>query len=79
MSMAHCANCHQTYGSVKSFYRHRTGGQCITDPTTLGLFWRPDRNAWSEAYSTRPHHTTVTMTGPAIDALATTPDPTHGT
>jgi len=41
---AHCATCHQTFGAVSSFDRHRRGGQCI-DPETLGM-WRDPRGMW---------------------------------
>lgn len=48
--MAHCANCHETFGSVNSFDRHRTFGQC-TPPEDLGLYFNPTRRCWSESYS----------------------------
>lgn len=50
---AHCATCHTTFGSVNSFTRHRTGGECA-HPRTLGLFWSPFRHCWSETYRNPP-------------------------
>lgn len=33
---AHCASCHETFGGVSGFEKHRRNLQCI-DPATLGL------------------------------------------
>lgn len=45
---AHCAaDCHETFGSVSGFDRHRRGGECL-DPATLAMhrdrngIWRMD-------------------------------------
>lgn len=49
--MCHCAaTCHQTFGGIRSFDRHRNGGVC-GDPVALGLRWNAPRRCWSEPYS----------------------------
>jgi hypothetical protein len=35
-SAAHCTVCHQTFGTVGNFDRHRKGGWCLA-PETLGM------------------------------------------
>lgn len=54
--MAHCTTCHQTFGSVSSFDRHRsrideTNVHCVP-PEDIGLFWVELRRAWCESWST---------------------------
>lgn len=42
---AHCAgDCHNTFGTVSAFDRHRRDGQCL-DPATLRMH-RDDRGIW---------------------------------
>lgn len=64
--MAHCSVCHETFGSVASFDRHRrkpaddairdghpvrrTPAGC-TFPPDLGLYRNPTRSCWSETYN----------------------------
>lgn len=44
-SNAHCAGeCHNTFGTVSAFDRHRRDGQCL-DPATLRMH-RDDRGVW---------------------------------
>lgn len=50
LAMCHCATCHQTFGGIRSFDRHRTGGVCH-EPTSLGFYYNESRRCWSEPYS----------------------------
>lgn len=42
--------CHHTFGSVKSFDRHRGHGGCAPPPL-IGLTWNTKRGVWSEAFT----------------------------
>lgn len=44
-SQAHCSVCHETFGSVRGFDRHRRGGQCL-DPNTMPGIHRTDAGIW---------------------------------
>ena len=44
-AQAHCSVCHETFGSVSGFDRHRRGGQCL-DPTTIPGIHRNERGIW---------------------------------
>jgi hypothetical protein len=44
-SQAHCSVCHETFGSVRGFDRHRRGGQCL-DPTEITGIHRTDTGIW---------------------------------
>jgi hypothetical protein len=44
-SQAHCATCHETFGSVRGFDRHRRGGQCL-DPATMPGIHRNPAGVW---------------------------------
>jgi hypothetical protein len=44
-SQAHCSVCHETFGSVSGFDRHRRGGQCL-DPTEITGIHRTDTGIW---------------------------------
>lgn len=50
VTAAHCANCHQTFGGVRSFDRHRKAGTCHP-PETVGLHWNPERSRWVQPYT----------------------------
>ncbi len=52
LSKAHCATCHETFGSVRSFDRHRTNGHCA-EPATLGLTLNGKRGVFAGLSSTR--------------------------
>jgi len=40
-SQAHCSVCHETFGSVSGFDRHRRGGQCLDPNTIPGIHLNP--------------------------------------
>lgn len=44
-SGAHCTVCHETFGSVRGFDRHRSNGTCL-DPAGIGME-RLDRGGWT--------------------------------
>ena len=44
-SQAHCAVCHETFGSVSGFDRHRRGGECV-DPATIKGIHRTPAGVW---------------------------------
>lgn len=46
--MAHCAACHETFGSVTSFDRHRKQGSCRPADLDGRLTYHPTRQAWIE-------------------------------
>jgi hypothetical protein len=45
--MAHCSICHMTFGSVKSFDKHRSNEIC-SHPSELDLIYNETRKAWTE-------------------------------
>lgn len=49
LAQAHCSVCHQTFGGVTSFDRHRLDGAC-RHPSTIGLTVGT-RGVWSEPFS----------------------------
>ena len=46
-TQAHCgaANCHETFGAVSGFDRHRRGGLCV-DPSTIKGLHRAPNGIW---------------------------------
>lgn len=63
--MCHCASCHETFGSIKSFDRHRTGGHCKT-PQQLALTYSTTRRCWIEAFSWKRPGTDVDHNAQAV-------------
>jgi hypothetical protein len=45
-SNAHCSACHETFGAVSGFDRHRRGGECL-DVRTLAMH-RDGRGVWRQ-------------------------------
>lgn len=47
LSMAHCATCHETFGSVDSFDKHRNNGKCLEPSLGGKLHFNETRRCWS--------------------------------